>query len=57
MPGRFYIKYEQETPATSAWCRERYEEALERGDAASAQDYLSLYELWVQREQAAKKGE
>lgn len=46
----------QEPLSPSAWCRERYEEALERGNAASAQAYLSMHELWVRREQETKKG-
>lgn len=41
--------------APSAWCRKYYEEALERGDAASAQAYLSMHELWVRREQETKR--
>ena len=56
MPGRLCIKDEQEPLVPSAWCRQRYEEALERGDAASAQAYLSMHELWVRREQETKKG-
>ena len=47
----------KEPPAPSAWCRERYEEALERGDAASAQAYLSMHELWVRRERETKRGD
>nr|DAW27326.1 MAG TPA: hypothetical protein [Caudoviricetes sp.] len=47
----------KEPPAPSAWCRERYEEALERGDAASAQAYLNMHELWVRRERETKRGD
>lgn len=35
----------------SDWARAQYEAALERGDSASAQDYLSIYELWKSRNQ------
>lgn len=35
----------------SDWCRQQYELALERGDVASAADYLQMYELWKSRNQ------
>lgn len=35
----------------SAWCHWMWQEAIERGDAAAAKDYLEMYNLWVGRNQ------
>ena len=35
----------------SDWARAQYEDALDRGDAASARDYLSIYGLWKSHNQ------
>lgn len=54
--GAPFVRGALEYMKPSEWARLRYEEALERGDAASAQAYLSMHELWVRREQETKKG-
>lgn len=37
----------------SDWCRTKYEAAVERGDSVSAQHYMELYTLWLERENSA----
>lgn len=35
----------------SEWCHKMWQEAIERGDESSANDYLEMYNLWVSRNQ------
>lgn len=37
----------------SDWCRVQYGSAIERGDTKAAQDYMEMYQLWLDRENSA----
>lgn len=37
----------------SDWCLAAYGSAIERGDTKAAQDYMEMYQLWLDRENSA----